>query len=181
VPYLSVWGLVCPGFRGFVFTSLSLAQRATLASHHLTCWSNGRKPLSQQTKEVNFGCTKELGKTWEPTSEPYSSDDKEPLFEFRPALRGRKGVWLTPSRDTQVTPSWGWNHVSQFQGVGWKCCAVWECVKMWAWNAAQLKSKFRVLIHRSMVNSYGPGWALTGPLVWGLYILTIAKRLLNPH
>jgi hypothetical protein len=36
-----------------------------------------------------------------------------------------------------------------------------------------------VSIHRSMADLYGPGWAQTGPLVWGLYRLTTAKRHLN--
>jgi hypothetical protein len=45
---------------------------------------------------------------------------------------GRRGAWSTLSRDTCP--------VSQIQRVRWNYCTVWECVKVWAWDMAQLWS-----------------------------------------
>jgi hypothetical protein len=38
-------------------------------------------------------------------------------------------------------------------------------VKVCEWDIAWLQSKCGVMIHRSVANSYGLGWVLTGPLV----------------
>jgi hypothetical protein len=43
--------------------------------------------------------------------------------------RRQKGRLITSQR-LLVTAFLGWNHVSQFQGVGWKYCAVWEYMKI---------------------------------------------------
>jgi hypothetical protein len=84
------------------------------------------------------------------------------------------------SKVTLVTTFWGWNHAFRVQGAEWKYCAVWEYMKVQARDVVWLRSECGVPIHRCVVNSYALGWALTGPLVWGLYGLTTAKRHLNP-
>jgi hypothetical protein len=71
----------------------------------------------------------------------------------------------------------GWNHVSQVQGAGQMYCGMGKSVKVRGWDTAQLQSKWGVSIHRSMVNSWSQGWTLTGPLVWGIYGLTMAKEM----
>jgi hypothetical protein len=96
-----------------------------------------------------------------------------------PALGDRRGVWSTPSRDTQVTPFCSETMSLRFREQSGSTVPC-ENVKVWAWDAAQLWSTFRVPIRGTMVNSYGLGWALTRPLFWGLYELTMAKRCLNP-
>jgi hypothetical protein len=99
------------------------------------------------------------------------------MFKFRPFSGGRRGVLTTLKRH----PNNALNQVFQVQGAWWKYCGVWECVKVWAWDITWLQNECGVLICRPMVNSYGLGWALTGPLIQEFYGLTITKGCLYPH
>jgi hypothetical protein len=142
----------------------------------------GREPLSQQAKEVSFSHMKEPRKAQEPTWELCSSELVRTQIQTQSCLRRQKGSLINSQRQRHLSNHLlGWNRVSYVQGVGWKYCAVWDCVKVWAWDAAQQRSECRVPVCRSVVNSYGPGWTLTRPPVWDLYRLTTAKRFLNPH
>jgi hypothetical protein len=94
------WGLIWD-LEGGVFTSsLSLTQhpwpagRAAPARCCQTVLIWRWEPLSWKAKEVSSSCTKEPGKTQEPTWEPCSSD----WFRFRPASGSRRGVWSTLKR-----------------------------------------------------------------------------------
>jgi hypothetical protein len=194
VPCLSVWALLqhfwgtSLEFGVVFFTSLSLAQhprparRTTPGRHHGTMLIQRERASCTVNQRGELGCTKEPRMAWEPTWEPCSSDWFKTQVQIQACLRRQKGSLIKSQRQRHSsTHLLGWNHVSPVQGAVWKYCAVWECVKVWAWDTAQLQSECGVPIRRYMVNSCGPGWALTRPPVQGLYRLTTAKRCLNPH
>jgi hypothetical protein len=92
-------------------------------------------------------------------------------------LSGKRGAWSTP-RVTWVTLSKSKAVTPRHWVRGRNRCLR---VNMCEWDIAWLQSECRVLIHGSLVNSYGLRWALTGPLVRDLYRLTMTKRHLSPY
>jgi hypothetical protein len=165
-----------------VFTSLSLAQhfwptrKAAPARHHRTVllWGEGASP-SKPRRWVSVA-QRNLERLGNQPGSPTHHTGKNPGSNSGLPQEAER-EFDQFSKGTQVTPSWGcvWNCVFRVQGAGWKYCAVWGCVKVWACNVSWLWSKCGVLIRRSVVNSYGLQWALTGPLVQVLYGLTAAK------
>jgi hypothetical protein len=99
-------------------------------------------------------------------------------IRFLACLKRQKGSLINSQWDTLITAFWGWN-LSQVQGAGWKYCAVWVCERVSLRYSPAMKRVWSPDL-RVHGNSYGLEWIPTGPLVWGLYGLTMAKRCLNP-
>jgi hypothetical protein len=81
-------------------------------------------------------------------------------------LSGRRGAWAPP-RVTRVTLSNSETMTSRC----WEWGGTLGCLHMnvYEWDVAWLWSKCGAPICGSVANSYGLGWALTEPLVQGLY------------
>jgi hypothetical protein len=76
--------------------------------------------------------------------------------QIQACFRRQKGNLINSQRHLSH-PFLGWNHIFQVQWVGWKFCAMWECVKVWACEVAWLQNKGGASILGSVVNSYGLG------------------------
>jgi hypothetical protein len=89
-------------------------------------------------------------------------------------LGGRRGDW-SPLRDTCIALVGDKTMSFSFREWGRNVC---ECVCVSLTHGLATKQVWspNPWVHG---NSYGIGWALTGPSVWGLYRLTMAKRHLN--
>jgi hypothetical protein len=154
-------------FRGLCFhlivtSSVSRpSKRAAPAMHHWMCWSKGRDPLYSEPrrqvcshKRTQKGSGTNLGaplirlvRTW---------------VRIYACFRRQNRSLINSQQRHPSNPLLRWNNISPDQGVGWKYCTVWECLKVQARHTAQLQSKCGVLICRSMMTSYGLVWALTG-------------------